>query len=260
MGEPAATPTEWSADFDPGWRARQCTVDHRPDLDADEFRLRYLRRRPVLFDVGPARNEPLRDLTSRERLLREAGERPIGVFLPLSRVHAFPESMSFAQYVGRYVDHGLTPDELAAARAPQGPKYLFGPSDPNRGWVVDRTIYRMPPCCGNPSLGELLLGVGGSGVGVHWHYHLDTMNETIHGRKRWLFYPPRRVDRALGLDPASTESSLEWVTRVLPTLPPAERPLECEVGVGQVIYVPALWWHMTLNLGQTVCVATPVGG
>ena len=78
------------------------------------------------------------------------------------------------------------------------------------------------------------------------------------GRKRWLLFPPN----------ASFYSELhplEWLRRA--RLGPADRerdrgavatrPLECEQRAGDVLFVPRLWGHGTVNLGEAVGVAIP---
>ena len=82
-------------------------------------------------------------------------------------------------------------------------------------------------------------------------YHQQTWNALVAGRKRWMLYPPN----------ASFYSELhplEWVRRGrhlgTDDLPP---PLECEQRAGDVLFVPRLWGHGTINLGETVGVAMP---
>lgn len=41
-----------------------------------------------------------------------------------------------------------------------------------------------------------------------------------------------------------------------PTLDEEGMPLECTLGVGEVLYLPTGWWHATLNVGQTVFIST----
>jgi tetratricopeptide (TPR) repeat protein len=44
-------------------------------------------------------------------------------------------------------------------------------------------------------------------------------------------------------------------TRRLPTLPVAERPLQCVQHANELLYVPHAWWHATYNLGPGTTVA-----
>lgn len=47
----------------------------------------------------------------------------------------------------------------------------------------------------------------------------------------------------------------EWIDRVLPTLSPRQRPLQCEHKAGQILYVPEGWYHAVSNVKPSVAVA-----
>ena len=32
--------------------------------------------------------------------------------------------------------------------------------------------------------------------------------------------------------------------------------MECTLAAGEVLYIPAQWWHSTLNIGETVFLST----
>ena len=69
-------------------------------------------------------------------------------------------------------------------------------------------------------------------------------SQVLHGAKRWLFYtrkPPRFRENA---------TSASWVAHDLPRLPPAERPDECTIGPGDLLYFPKGSWHAIVNDGQ----------
>ncbi|KAG0291882.1 hypothetical protein BGZ98_002821, partial [Dissophora globulifera] len=67
-------------------------------------------------------------------------------------------------------------------------------------------------------------------------------------------YPPHMPPP--GHDPTSPKlmSSVEWYLDVYPFLPPEARPIEIVQHPGQTIYVPSGWWHMVLNMDDTVAV------
>ncbi|XP_059717172.1 jmjC domain-containing protein 8 isoform X1 [Haemorhous mexicanus] len=94
----------------------------------------------------------------------------------------------------------------------------------------------------------------GSGSGVPFHWHGPGFSEVIFGRKRWFLYPP---DRTPHFHP--NESTLAWLQHTYPTLPPAQRPLECTLRPGEVLYFPDRWWHATLNLDTSVFISTFLG-
>lgn len=103
--------------------------------------------------------------------------------------------------------------------------------------------------------------------------------------QRWFLYPP---DKTPHFHP--NETTLAWLQHTYPTLPPAERPLECTLRPGevrgrgegrggqllvlgwkppgaphptalcpQILYFPDRWWHATLNLDTSVFISTFLG-
>ena len=70
------------------------------------------------------------------------------------------------------------------------------------------------------------------------------------GPQRWFLYPP---DTHPMFSPIAT--SYAWLLDVYPTLPQAERPLECVLSPGEVLYLPHGWWHATLNFGESVFIS-----
>jgi hypothetical protein len=91
--------------------------------------------------------------------------------------------------------------------------------------------------------------------------------------KRWFVYPPGyNLPKEIELQFSSTISAWQWFTHVYPELkklpkPNKEknkktmmnedyesgfRPLECVQLPGDVLYLPTLWNHMTVNIGETI--------
>lgn len=52
----------------------------------------------------------------------------------------------------------------------------------------------------------------------------------------------------------SAPNAFRWYIEVYPTLKPEERPLELIQEPGEIIFVPAGWWHTVLNVTDTVAV------
>ncbi|XP_066417110.1 jmjC domain-containing protein 8 isoform X3 [Molothrus aeneus] len=94
----------------------------------------------------------------------------------------------------------------------------------------------------------------GSGSGVPFHWHGPGFSEVIFGRKRWFLYPPNQTPHF-----HPNETTLAWLQHTYPTLPPAQRPLECTLRPGEVLYFPDRWWHATLNLDTSVFISTFLG-
>ncbi|KAN0009004.1 hypothetical protein ACTFIU_008894 [Dictyostelium citrinum] len=104
--------------------------------------------------------------------------------------------------------------------------------------------------------------IGPERSGASWHIDpagTSAWNSLISGRKRWLMYPPNFtpytvesddvVDKIYGSPP-----SLLWLLEVYPYIPPDYRPIECIQEPGETIFVPGGWWHMVLNMEQSIAV------
>ena len=112
----------------------------------------------------------------------------------------------------------------------------------------------------------------------------DAWNEVLVGAKRWcatrqsflfpnhIWAPPYMSTNSYmyrtlypgdpgGIPPSAaynpTVPHISWLQDVYPTvrLDPTARPLECIQRAGDVVYVPAGWYHATVNLGDTIAVA-----
>jgi len=91
------------------------------------------------------------------------------------------------------------------------------------------------------------LSIGGSRRGLPFHVHGESWLGLTSGRKRWYLYPPSG-----GSLHSPVADVYMWVYDVYPRLPPEERPLECTQEVGDLMYLPRGWKHLTMNLGDTI--------
>ncbi|KAG0056455.1 hypothetical protein BGZ83_004962 [Gryganskiella cystojenkinii] len=99
--------------------------------------------------------------------------------------------------------------------------------------------------------------IGPQRTGAPWHTDpsgTSAWNTLLSGHKRWALYPPHITPP--GHDPTSPTrlTSVSWYLDVYPMLPPEARPLEIVQYPGQTIFVPTGWWHMVLNMDDTVAV------
>jgi len=92
-------------------------------------------------------------------------------------------------------------------------------------------------------------GLAGSGTGVPFHTHGPVFADVQWGMKRWFLKAPSREG-----PPSDPDASmLTWLREVYPTLDlEREGIVECVCHPGDTIYIPPLWHHATLNIGQTV--------
>lgn len=107
--------------------------------------------------------------------------------------------------------------------------------------------------------------VGHSGSGLPFHTH-DAIagNEVVYGRKKWFI--SRDAPGGPGIGFNAQRTSLEWALTSLPEVsdalraarggqsPPEDVLYECTLTAGQVMFVPAGWYHSTINVGETVAV------
>ena len=130
------------------------------------------------------------------------------------------------------------------------PEYIFDQSGAAGRGALGPSLQRLFPWRALLHAEAPGLYVGGDGSGNPFHYHAQTWNALVAGRKRWILYPPN----------ASFYSEMhprEWL-RENPEPALAGSPaLECEQRTGDVLFVPHLWGHGTVNIGESVGAAFP---
>ena len=102
---------------------------------------------------------------------------------------------------------------------------------------------------------SLSWGLAGDGSGVPFHVHGHVFAEVLHGRKHWLLLPPEVRPE---FDP--DEPPLKWMLRRLLNGTRMSVHVEaalqqCTLSAGEILYLPSMWWHATLNLGQSVFIS-----
>ncbi|RMC17878.1 hypothetical protein DUI87_05547 [Hirundo rustica rustica] len=264
-----------------GWLAgtvpeeQRCTVERADaSLTYSLFLQRYgdpaQSRHPRNRDRGRGTVPAFRALCTREKLLAAFG--PFPVRLSTANTYSYRKvDVPFQEYV----EHLLKPQD--PARLGSDTLYFFGDNNFTE-WGPLFQHYVPPPFRIPGTSPAYSFGIAGSGSGVPFHWHGPGFSEVIFGRKRWFLYPP---DKTPHFHP--NETTLAWLQHTYPTLPPAQRPLECtlrpgEVSPGlqgtpgvparamgphwwllQVLYFPDRWWHATLNLDTSVFISTFLG-
>ena len=103
--------------------------------------------------------------------------------------------------------------------------------------------------------------MGPARCGAPWHVDpigTSAWNGLVCGRKRWAMYPPGHVPPGVIVyngdiyGGVRSPPSASWYCEIYPKLLPHERPLEIMQRPGDIIYVPAGWWHLVLNLDDTL--------
>lgn len=98
-------------------------------------------------------------------------------------------------------------------------------------------------------------------------FHIDpnstnAWNGVIRGSKKWIMFPPEIVPPGVhpsddGGDVSTPVSLIEWFVTFYPQikkLPPHMKPLEGVCREGEIMFVPHGWWHLVLNLDESIAI------
>ncbi|XP_072457552.1 jmjC domain-containing protein 8 isoform X2 [Notamacropus eugenii] len=222
----------------------KCTVDRRANLTYAEFIHQYAFSKPVILQ-RLTNNTLFQDLCSKEKLLAEFGD--FRIRLSTANTYSYQKDLSFQDYVEQLLQpqdpNSLGNDTL----------YFFGDNNFTE-WGRLFQHYSPPPFRLLGTTEAYSFGIAGAGSGVPFHWHGPGYSEVIFGRKRWFLYPPEKTP-----DFHPNKTTLAWLRDTYPALPITERPLQCTVQAGEVLYFPDRWWHATLNLDTSVFISTFLG-
>lgn len=230
--------------------AHPCTVER---ITAKQFQSRFgpqglppMFPTPIVIVADPTgtRNAKFRQLTS---------QNDIQNFFPENFNVTLSSSNSFSEHrltipLSQYLDSlsvDTTPDQLSNETW-----YLFGETF-SEEWKRLLRHYEIPRCqaCDRDMV-ALSFGIGNRGSGVQWHVHGAGFAETIWGRKHWVLQHDRP-------DFHKDQTSRNWMENNYNDLSANNRPLECTLSPGDLIYFPDMWFHATINLDPyTVFVST----
>ena len=152
-------------------------------------------------------------------------------------------------------------EQSAAYFEQEGDPWILFDGEIEQHYPEFRGHFSMPEHFGRHETFRAQLSLGSFGAGAPFRHHVDAMSSLVYGKKLWRLVPPALQHRLHGEDGASNTglfetamSSLAWTRTKLP-LVQAHTVAQCTQGPGEVLYVPRLWAHSTINLSETVNVA-----
>ncbi|XP_067912435.1 jmjC domain-containing protein 8 isoform X2 [Heterodontus francisci] len=185
-------------------------------------------------------------LCSKQSLLQEFGNRLVR--LSTANTYSYQKvDVPFKEYV----EHMMKPQSLDSLGSDTF--YFFGDNNYTEWDSLFRT-YIQPPYQLPGTTGAYSFGIAGAGTGVPFHWHGAGYSEVIYGRKRWFLYPPEKTPE---FHPNRT--TLSWMFDMYPYLSEMDKPMECTIHPGEVLYFPDRWWHATLNIDTSVFISTFLG-
>ena len=113
--------------------------------------------------------------------------------------------------------------------------------------------------CPRPDHRWLILGVARSGSSFHIDPNgTSAWNAVLSGKKKWILFPPGEAPPGvIGTDDGSHVtcpiSVVEWFETYY-SLSTQRHPYECVVEAGEMIFVPPGWWHIVLNITDSIAV------
>ncbi|EEC68399.1 hypothetical protein OsI_36560 [Oryza sativa Indica Group] len=107
----------------------------------------------------------------------------------------------------------------------------------------------------------VIIGPAGSGSSFHVDPNsTSAWNAVIKGAKKWVMFPPEVVPPGVhpsadGAEVTSPVSIMEWFMNFYGACKTWEkRPVECICRAGEVVFVPNGWWHLVINLEESIAI------
>eukprot|EP01117_Protostelium_nocturnum_P017621 TRINITY_DN71_c1_g1_i4.p1 TRINITY_DN71_c1_g1~~TRINITY_DN71_c1_g1_i4.p1 ORF type:complete len:365 (+),score=71.86 TRINITY_DN71_c1_g1_i4:490-1584(+) len=108
----------------------------------------------------------------------------------------------------------------------------------------------------------IVMGPKRSGSPFHTDpYRTSAWNGLIKGRKRWVLYPYNLIPPGVDVDfdedgnfESDSPEPVKWFLENYPFIPEKYKPIECILEEGEIIFIPSGWWHLVINLTDTIAV------
>ncbi|RZC84200.1 hypothetical protein C5167_046984 [Papaver somniferum] len=238
-----------SLEMKPEWLERD-NIDRKCGMSVEEFVLNYEEpNKPVLLE-GCIENWTALKKWDKEYLIRVCGDVQFAVG---------PAELKLEEYF-KYSD---------GARE-ERPLYLFDPKFsekvPAMGSDYEAPQYFREDLFAvlgkeRPDYRWVIIGPAGSGSSFHIDPNsTSAWNAVIKGSKKWVLFPPEVVPPGVHPSPDGAEvacpvSIIEWFMNFYrETKSWKRRPVECVCKAGEVIFVPNGWWHLVINLEESIAI------
>ncbi|KAJ4840092.1 hypothetical protein Tsubulata_009911 [Turnera subulata] len=238
-----------SLEMKPEWLEMDNIVRRR-GLSVEEFVSKFEEpNKPVLLE-GCMDTWGALQKWDREYLLKECGD---------AKFAAGPVMMRLDEYF-RYAD------QVREER----PLYLFDPKFaekvPSLGSDYEVPVYFREDLFGvlgkeRPDYRWIIIGPAGSGSSFHIDPNsTSAWNAVIKGSKKWVLFPPDVVPPGVHPSPDGSEvacpvSIIEWFMNFYSSAKSwQKKPIECVCKAGEVIFVPNGWWHLVINLEESIAI------
>lgn len=233
----------------PEWLRRD-NIPRRRGISVEEFILNFEEpNKPVMLE-GCMDNWEAMNKWDKEYLVKTCGDVKFSVG---------PVEMSLQDYF-RYSDQAREERLL----------YLFDPKFGEKVSVLG-SEYQVPEyfkedlfsVLGNerPDYRWVIIGPAGSGSSFHIDPNsTSAWNAIIKGSKKWILFPPEVVPPGVHPSPDGAEvacpvSIIEWFMNFYgATKDWKKKPIECICKAGEVIFVPNGWWHLVINLEESIAI------
>lgn len=233
----------------PEWLERDNIV-RRKGISVEEFVLNFEEpNKPVLLE-GCLDNWVARERWNRDYLIQLCGD---------VRFSVGPADLKLEEFF-------LYSDQAREER----PLYLFDPTFadkvPRLGLEYDVPEYFREDLFSvlgkeRPNHRWIIIGPSGSGSSFHIDPNsTSAWNAVIKGSKKWVLFPPDVVPPGVHPSPDGAEvacpvSIIEWFMNFYAaTKSWKKKPIECICKAGEVIFVPNGWWHLVINLEESIAI------
>lgn len=225
-------------------------IIRRKGISLDEFVSNFEEpNKPVLLE-GCLDNWPALEKWDRDYLVEVCGD---------ARFSVGPVQMK--------LDYYFTYSDQAQE---ERPLYLFDPKFADKVPKLDQD-YEVPVYFNEdlfsvlgderPDYRWIIIGPAGSGSSFHIDPNsTSAWNAVVKGSKKWVLFPPDVVPPGVhpssdGAEVACPVSITEWFMNFYESTKTwKKKPVECVCKAGEVIFVPNGWWHLVINLEDSIAI------